>query len=1035
MFEFFHRRPYFIYSMITALFFIGIYGLVGMPKNLFPDVERPTVVIVTKMPGATADVVTNLVSKPIEEEVARLALVRNISSTNMANFSIVKAEFEYDKGLNAAAVDVSNALSIVKSKLPANASPAIYTTGAFTLPVEVITLSPKIKALSLGDVRKVADSFIKPYLLSNPAIGNVEVFGGYKSAISIEIDPRKAAKYHVNLDKLTKTIAAANKNLPLGFVKGENGFFTLTFYGEKDQVERLKRLPVMPNLFLGDIATVNWTHEKRFSGYIGNSKEGIALAVQRAPGGSVLDVSRITRKEMKKLQDEYKNIHFEISDTQRDLVETSNTNMLEALRDAIIYTLIVLMFFLGNFRAVIAVGFSIPIVFFGTMTVLVLFGQELNIVVYTAIILSLGLLIDDAVVIIENIERHISKLGETPDVAVMKGTKEVLLPDFAGTLSTSVILAPLMFVGGFPEHIFRPLISTLLIALLMSYLLSVTFLPHFAKYLYRNGVTEKTRVEKFFSRLYANTAGRLIAPYVAILSFSNGKHSFARKLLLTLGILVVLGLSVRNIMPLIGRDVMPPMDTGIVKIVARFSANDTVEEATRDLKPFLTWLKTQKEVKMSSVAFGSEAGVLSLGSGNLPSEATITINYVNRFERKQTIWQLEERLREKLHELKGLKSADVFDFGATALSSIKAPLDVRLRANDYTELPKRSEEVMKKIADIKGLTSISTSWSKDFMEADVKIDTNRALQYGLTPVSIAMQLPIKGEIASLNGGLASMNVQPLRLYLNKQFGNNIEALRNFPIQTKKGEIPLSAVATIDYALSAAKIERDKMLYSIDVNAYRATRPVSQITDDANAALKDFDLSGLLLSQEGDIAEIHDSTKRILKAIAIGVVLDTLLMIVIFRSVSLAMMMIFILPLTMIGAAWGMLLFGKPSSMPSMVGILLLFGIVINNTIIVADFYRKYREKDGPFESALETVRIRFRPVMMTTFGTIAGMIPIALEQAVGLERLSPLADVAIGGVIVGSFLTLVYLPMFAYGFDRGKKKLKSADEVPEVLPL
>ena len=181
------------------------------------------------------------------------------------------------------------------------------------------------------------------------------------------------------------------------------------------------------------------------------------------------------------------------------------------------------------------------------------------------------------------------------------------------------------------------------------------------------------------------------------------------------------------------------------------------------------------------------------------------------------------------------------------------------------------------------------------------------------------------------------------------------------------------------------------------------------------------MSGFLLSQEGDIEEINDSTHRILKAISIGIVLDVLLMIIIFRSVKLAFTMIFILPFSMIGASWGMLLFDKPSSMPSMVGILLLFGIVINNTILVTDFYKRYREKESPFNSAMESIKVRFRPVMMTTFGTIAGMIPIALEQAVGLERLSPLADVAIGGVIVGSFLTLVYLPMFAYGFDSGDK--------------
>ncbi len=1018
MFEYFHRRPYFIYSVMVAVLFIGIYGLITMPKNLFPDVERPTVIVITKIPGATAEVVTNTISKPIEEEIARLALIRNISSTNVANFSIVKAEFEYDKGLNAAAVDVNNALSIVRSKLPSSASPAIYTTGSFTLPVDIITMSPKVDSVSLGDIRKIADSFIKPKLLSNPEIGNVEVFGGYKSAINIKINSIKAKKYAVDLNTLAKTITSINKDIPLGFTKGNDGFFTLTFYGAKSQVQELKMLFIKPNLHLNEIADVEWGHEKRFSGYIGNAKDGIALAIQRAPGGSVLGVSKIARQEMKTLQDKYKNINFEISDTQKDLVETSNTNMLEALRDAVIYTLIVMMFFLGNIRAVVAVGLSIPMVFFGTMAVIWLFGGELNIVVYTGIILSLGLLIDDAVVIIENIERHISKLKKKPEDAVIDGTKEVLLPDLAGTLSTSVILFPLMFVGGFPEHIFRPLISTLIIALAISYLLSVTFLPHIAKYLYRNGVIEKNRFEKFFDFLYLNTIAKLITPYTGILSFSHGKYSFFRKILLTLGILIVLALSVKNVMPIVGRDVMPPMDTGIVKIHVKFSSNDTVEDASKKLHPFLTWLHTQKEVKMSSVAFGGEAGVLSLGSGNLPSEATITINYVNRFERKETIWEIEEKLREELHKLRGLKEADVFDFGATALSSIKAPLDIRIKSSDYEQLPDLADEVIKKVNNIKGLTSMSKSWDNDFSEVNVQIDINRALHYGLTPLSIISQIPIKGQIVSLNGNLASMNTQNVRLYLSGSFDKNIQSIKMIPIQTTKGVIPLNSVAEISNNLTQAKIERDKMLYSIDVNGYRSTRPVSIITADADEKLSKLNYSNFILSQEGDIAEIHDSTKRILKAIAIGVVLDTLLMIIIFQSVRLALTMIFILPLAMIGAAWGMLLFGKPSSMPSMVGVLLLFGIVINNTIMITDFYRKYRLKETPFNSAMESIKVRFRPVMMTTFGTIAGMIPIALEQAVGLERLSPLADVAIGGVIIGSFLTLVYLPMFAYSFDK-----------------
>ncbi len=1033
MFNFFYKRPYLLFSVIALLFVMGIIGLVVMPKNLFPDADRPQVIVITQVPGSTAEVAASTVSKPIESEIARLSGVREISSVNVANFSIVKAEFEYSKGLNAAAVDVANALSIARAKLPATANPAIYTAGSFTLPVEVVALSPKNDLLSLGDIRKIADSFIKPALLSNPGIGNVEVFGGYQSALVIDLDPLRLQRYGLTVDSLTRTIMAANRDIPLGFVKGRNGFFTLTYYGEKTSVAELSRLRVAPNLRLGDVADIHWSTRKRFSGYLGNGKEAIALAIQRSPGGSVLSVSNTARAEIRKLQRQYPNIDFQIADTQRNLIETANTNMLEALRDAIIYTLLVLLFFLGNFRAIIAAGLSIPLVFFSTMAVIYLFGGELNIVVYTAIILALGMLVDDAVVVLENIERHLGKLHEDLQTAIEQGTREVIGPIFAGTVATIAIMFPLMFVGDFPQHIFRPLIETLIIALLVSYFLSITFIPKLSVYLYRGGV-KKNRVERFFESLYQNTVGRLVTPYEGVLRFSNGRFPRFRKIMLTLGVLVVLVLSLKTVMPLIGKDVMPPMDTGIIKAHVAFSANDTVENAEARFAPFLTWLHKQKEVVMSSVAFGGEAGVLSLGSGNLPAEATFTVTCVNRFKRKKTIWQLENEIRDRLNLLPGIKTVDVYDFGATAMSTIKAPLDVRLLAPDYRGLPAKGHEIARALAGIKGLTSMSLSWDRDFNEAEVVIDTNKALSYGLTPVAIAAQIPIKGRVVSLLGDFATMNTQPVRLYLKGEFNANLQSLRLLPIHSKDGTIPLEAVADIRHRLTAAKIERDRMLYSLDVSGYRSLRPISQITGDAEKTLQHINTSGVIVNQEGDIAQLNDSFHRMIKAIGTGIIILLMALIAIYRSVRMSLVMIVVLPLSMIGAAWAMLLFGKPSCMPSMVGVLLLFGIIIKNSILLIDFYQHYRKKESGFESALESVRIRFRPVMMTAFGTIAGMIPIALEQAVGLERLSPLADVAVGGLIVGTLLTLIYVPMFAYWID-GKNEAQPAVDSPVAIPV
>jgi multidrug efflux pump subunit AcrB len=237
-------------------------------------------------------------------------------------------------------------------------------------------------------------------------------------------------------------------------------------------------------------------------------------------------------------------------------------------------------------------------------------------------------------------------------------------------------------------------------------------------------------------------------------------------------------------------------------------------------------------------------------------------------------------------------------------------------------------------------------------------------------------------------------------------------------------VPLAQLATITKQLTFAKIERDKMLYSIDVNGYRKDRPVTHITDEAEAALTKIKSdSDVTITQEGDMVQINDSFGRMMKAIALGVFLLAMVLISIYRSVKMTLIMIVVLPLSLIGASWGMLLFHKPSCMPSMLGILLLFGIIIKNSILLIDFYKHHRASgESPYESAIESVRVRFRPVLMTAFGTIAGMIPIALEQAVGLERLSPLADVAIGGLLIGTLLTLIFVPMYAYIVDKKETK-------------
>ena len=1022
MFEFFYRRTHFLFAIIAAMFVFGVLGLIKMPKNLFPDANRPEVVIFTAVPGASASTVAATVSKPIENEMATLSHIYQITSTNVPNFSIVHVVFDYTKTLQGSAVDVSNALNRIKDKLPKGVVPAIYLVGDFTLPVDVFSLSPKNGSITLPEIRKIAESYIKPELLRNPNIGNVEVFGGYQSAIMIKIDPLVLQKYHLSLEQVIGVIRSVNKDTPIGFMKTNGKFFTISFYGQKDNVEKLKNIFIAPNIKLSDIAKITWTYQTNNTAYIGNNTPAIAISVQRAPHGNVLLTSTTAREIMKKIEKEYPNIKVTVSDTQRNLIETSNINMLEALRDAIIYTLLVLLIFLGNFRALAAAAISIPMVFFGTIAFLYLTGQGLNIVIYTSIILALGMLTDDAVVVLENIERHLEE-GD-PD-AIYNGTKEVLKAVFAGTISTIAIVFPLMFVGGYPQQIFRPLIETLIVALLISWFLAVTFIPKLAAMMYKNG-TEKTKIEKWFEKLYQNTFGKLIPVYIGILKFTNKKPVIPRRMFLIAAAVITLMLSVKNVMPTIGWDVMPPMDTGIIKAHIEFASNLNANESEKRLRPFLTWLNEQPWLRKSSISIGTEKGVLSLGGGGSGNSINMTIIAVDRFHRKKTIWQLEDEIRKELAKIVGIKKMAVFDFGATALSTIKAPLDVQFRSDNYQNLPKLADEAKKLLYHVKGLTTIMNSWDKEYQEAVLKIDENKALSYGVTPLNIIMQIALKDQVATVNTALSSMEPDFVRVRFNGDFEKNLAALKLLPIDTKKGVVPLEELAKITTHFTYNKIDRYDLQYAIDVEGYRATRPVSKITADADKILQSHGIKNY--HQVGDIKEMNDAFSRLIKAIAIGVVILILTLMVVYQSLRLALIMILVLPLSMIGASWAMIIAHKPSCMPSMVGLLLLFGIIIKNAVLLIDFYKEFeKEGKGPFESALESVRVRFRPVFMTAFGTIAGMIPIALEQAVGLERLSPIADVAIGGLLIGTILTLVYVPMLAYATEevfnkiRGKK--------------
>ncbi len=1015
MFRFFHARPLLLAVVLGLASLLGAIGYLNLPRNMYPDMERPQVTLITQLPGAAALTVAQKVSRPIEQELYTLAGIRNVESTSRNELSIVKAEFEYEKGLDAALVEAANALTRARAKLPAEAPPsAIHPVGAFTNPVLVLAVSPRPgSGLDLAQVRLLAENDLRAALVTQPHVANVEVFGGYEPALRVEFDPLKLARHGLTQAAFQDLLARLDRDWPLGRLQGAGQATTLTVYGERGDAARLAALPIAPGLTLGDVARVTLAHAERYSAFHANGIPAIALAVQRPPGGAVAPAIAEVMAQLPALEARYPGLEFTVADTQGELIQTSNSNMLEALRDAVIFTSLVILFFLGNWRAVVTALVSIPLVFLITLAVLWLTGREMNTIVFTAIILALGMLVDDAVVVLENIERHLEELHEDVTTAIRQGTQEVIFPVLVGTLATAVVIGPLMFVGGFTEQMFKHLVFPLIVAVFASYFVAVTFIPRLSVFWYRNGLPQKAGWERAMERFYRRTLGpgATLYPKGVAWVFEGG---LARRLAVVLPAYALLVASFVLIMPLVGRDALPPMDSGIVKARVKFSGNEPVAAAEARLAAFEAGLAQDERLKRWSVAYGAEPGVLSLAGGQIPAEATYTLHYVTRFERAATTWQIEADLRRRLAAIPGVVSADAFGFGITPMSTVKAPVNIRLYAEDWRLLPEAAARVRAALARVPGLTSVSTAWDADTRETVLELDENKLRAFGLTPETVAAQLPLKGGAPASLSKLATVTAIPVRTYFAAPYRAEPGALSLLPIQTPAGgSVPLGEIGRLREQATASLLTRDHLKYSLDVFAWREKAPTSVLAAEAEAAARAVLPPGVSLVEAGDNGVGTESSMAMMAGMMLGMLLLFTVLVPAYGSLKLAGVTMLTLPLAAMGAAWGLLLFDKAMALPAILGIILMFSIVVKNSVLMVDFIHE-REKQGSnaMDAALDSIRLRYRPILMTAFGTSAGMLPIALEHAVGLERLSPLADTAIGGLLLGTVLTLFYLPMF-----------------------
>lgn len=1014
------RRPHLVLSIVLLLSIIGIMGYTKMPFNLFPDVDRPQISVVTVMPGAAAADIESDITRLIEKEVSTIDMARKVASTSKDEVSVVTVEFEYEKGLDAAATDVANSLSKIAARLPQGVrSPQIFKISQATQPVMTLSLSPMTDSpADLRKLRELADNQIKEELLQSPNIANAEVFGGYQPEIQATVDQDKMHRFGVSIPDVIAAVSAQNQNIPQGMVINKEGQYLFKTEGSAKRAQELASLVIARRdagiIHLKDIAKVEAGVQEPQSAYHGNGKEAIGINILRGQNGHALDTIRAAENIIPKLKTRFPFINFEISYTQKDLIERSVDNMLEALRDAVIITVIVLFLFLANLRTMLLCAIAIPFTYLITFAFMWLFGFEFHMVTLTGVILAVGMLLDDAIVVIENIERHYHESKRDLRELVAGGVEEVMLAIFSGTYATIVVIIPIVFIGGYVQTVLRPMALSLTIALAASYIVSVTIIPILAPFILKSsgGATRFEQAVKKISDRFVNG----IRDFFAEALGTALRHRFWFVAIA----FIVLAATMNFVKPLVGQSVQPPMDTGIIKINFEADANSSLSQSNAILTRMEDVIKKQEGLVAVSSVLGSEPAVVSFGSGKNPQQGNITINLVDRFHRKQSIWEIENNLRREFANIAGLKSVDIFEFGATAMSSIRAAVDVMITGPDPKVLAEIGLQVKQRLQKAGGLDSVSLSWMLDKKEVIFKADRDRCAMYGVSPRDVAAQsqMALQGGIASVFR-VANEDGFPVRIRMDEKYRDNADKLYSIKIKTPYGHIPLASLGTITETYVPALLTRQDMQNSIDVFGYKGKAALSHVMDNVQRELKNIKLpQGYKISQEGDAKQGKTNFEALTMALGIGMVLLYFSLIPAFRSFVHPLTIMTAIPLALIGAVWSLLLVGRQQSTAAFMGIILLAGIVVKNSILLIDFIEAAKGKGASTLQAIkDSVRVRTRPIIMTAFGTSVGMIPIALERAIGLERLSPLAVVAIGGLMLSTFLTLLYVPMFYIIFE------------------
>ncbi len=1012
-----------ISMLILIVVVFGLVSLFKLPLDMMPDLTFPMVTVVSQYPGVAPEEIERLVTVPLEGMVASVNRVKKVSSRSIEGASVITVEFEWGTDLDAGAQDIKDYIGQIKDFIPEGVKdPVVYKFSTSQIPILFTGVSGIEDAYKL---KKLLEDNVRERLQRIDGVAQCMVYGGKQREISIACDPIRLKGKGLNIDAVHKALAAQNMNSPAGYFTKSHTDYLVRAMGEFKSLDDIKNAIVgaAPDGFtpvrLFEVAEVYDTYKEKRSLMRMNGEESVFLMMYKQSGANTLNVSRKLTKELDDIKKMYPQLKFYTIFDQGQPVERVTSSTSREVIFGGVLAVFLLLIFLGNLRPTLIIAVAIPLSVITTFIVLYTTGFTLNLMTLGGLALGIGRLVDDAVVVIESIHRHLER-GEGPVEAARRGASEVSLAISASTFTTIVVFLPLLFSSGLASQLMRGLALTIAFALLASLFVAFTIVPMLSSVFFRKPKKDRG--------LWFNSVKDWYGRWLEVALNHPAKT--------VIGVLIVLALSVGIGGVFIGKEYMPATDNGMMILNVELPVGTPLDETTDLCSQLGKMLREYPEIQYVGEVVGvdeSNQGDPSAASVTGPNGAQVFVRLVNPDKRIRSQQQIQDLVRARLPILKNAKIT-VAAMQGMNMSGGK-PVKINIYGNNFNTLREISDNIIAAIAPITGLKDIESSFSKARPEYHFVVDRQKAMLYGLAPYQIqqAIQTANLGMVASrFRTGDEEIDI---RVILDKRFRKNIEYLKQLPIKTPAGAtVTLSQVTTIVPTEGPVVINRDNKFRTGVVDANISGRPLGSIVKDIKAGIAPIEKalpSGYSINFGGEFKDMQETFLQLFYALLIAMLLMYMVMAAQFESLIHPLVIFFTIPLSAIGVVWILLLFGKTLSVVSFIGLIILAGIVLSNGIVMVDYINQLRRSGtGVREALIEGSKTRLRPVIITAGATIMGMAPMAFDKTESSAMTSPMAFTVIGGLISATFLTLFIIPVVYQYFDRfGQGVLKRVKRV------